>query len=327
MADTCNPSSLLSLGLRQARGSNNVWQTTVASQPVRHPSRPKHRYRPRGSNHASTHEPRLHQSATDHSATWVAQSSRAQSSRKQRSIAKLGATCLGFGIALGGLSITQAYLTEPRVGPDVAPFQQAPEIGTIAFGEISEMVRPANIGGAPAISALPPELPMMSNRQSSQATTSPHASPSPPDLVSAAPASVQGAITSDRPALKITSSSVPDTTPPTRMALPAPDDPFVCAACEIAIPAFDGVKFAVQATDISTVTAQRLIAALSIYDVDLRASPIAFPRSEVRFYRAQDAEPARILAGQYDANLVDLTWAASPAGAATIEIILAGTAD
>lgn len=245
----------------------------------------------------------------------------------KRSVVTFSATIASFVIVLGGFAVTQTPALSPRYATALTAFQQTPTRGPVAFSDTLQMTQPANLGSAPVISSTPPYLVAASATQSVKPSPQLGLSHGQPRVSGTAPVLGQAPALLDAPAVAAATSSLPELALPARPALPALMEPFVCAACDSAVLAFDGVNFAVQTADPVSVTTQRLIAALAAYDVDLRASAIAFPSSEVRYYRAQDADAARILAAQYDANLVDLTWIGSQNETAQIDIILAGSAD
>jgi hypothetical protein len=231
---------------------------------------------------------------------------------------------MSLGIVLGGYVILQVTLPTPLPDPGLAALQQAPALDTVVADDSLQVTQPANLGRAPSVPMTPPNLVAEPVEQ-----RSPEARqlPPPPLLSETAPGLGQAPEVLDVPAVIAMTSRAPATTLPARPAQPVALSPFVCVTCNRTIPAFDGVSFAVQTNDAASATTTQLVAALVEYDVDLRTSTIPFPSSEVRYYRAQDAAPARALAGQYDARLVDLTWIASQSGTPRIDIILAGSSD
>lgn len=321
-------SSPLLFGFRQTRPAYAVWPTADVAQPIRHPSRPKHVYRPRGSRKPTARGAKPRQAYLNQPAAWAERTSPTKAKRKLRAAATIGATFVGFGMVIGGFALTQANAPAPVFATAPAPYQQPPTMPSATFNDRLQFSVPANLGGAPAATTMPPDQginPEASRRQ----TTDPllRVAQGQPRVLDAAPALGRTPTETQSPTLVAHTSSGPGTTPPALLVRPAASDPFDCIPCSTALPTFDGVTFAIQTSDVTASATQRLLAALALYDVDLRISAISFPRSEVRYYRAQDADDARILAGQYDASLVDLTWIASHDDPARIEIILAASDD
>lgn len=324
MAGTSNLSFPLFAGFRQSRSVRAIWPAIVADPPVRHASRPKYICRTRGSDGVTSLGARHRPPSLDYSTVWAAQTEAAKFSLRMRSVAKISATIMSIGVVLGGYAVMQITPSSPQSTPALARLQQAPALDPIAISDSLQLTQPANLGRAPSAPTMPPYL-----------VAKPAGQPAPqsrplqirPQVSKTAPTLGQSPEVLAAPAVVAATYSTPVTMSPLRPAQPVALDPFVCVNCDSAIPAFDGARFAVQTSDVNATTTVQLLAALAAYDVDLRTTAILFPSSEVRYYRTEDAEPARALAGRYDANLVDLTWIASRPDIPRIDIILAGSSD
>ena len=322
MVGTSNFYFQLAGRFRRSKPVYPVWSVSPETSRVRHPSRPKYTYRARGRSGATPDRLRLLQSTQDNGAVWAARTRTAKSSQQRRSVAKISATIASLGIVMGGYALTQTNAPPVQSAKFLTPFQQSPTLNPGPFADTLQLSPPANLASPPVVSAAPPYL---VTGTASQNRPRLRRLPIQPRISDIAPALGQSPRPSTRPEIVATASEAPDMTRPLQLVQPVAAAPFVCGGCESSAPVFEGVTFAVQSADPASAATRRLISALAAYHVDLRGSDIAYSQSEVRFYRPQDAEAARYLAGQYNAQSVDLTWITSAADTPRIDIILAGS--
>ena len=138
------------------------------------------------------------------------------------------------------------------------------------------------------------------------------------------------------PTTEIILAAMPDATwnvaaaPMLGVAEPEPN-PFFCHACAPMAPSLDGIGIALFETtalagnDLNDL--QERLLEMGASQVQRTETGIAVARSQVRFYRAQDATTAALLAATLGAVAVDVSWAAPQADAASFDLLIAAQDD
>ena len=104
-------------------------------------------------------------------------------------------------------------------------------------------------------------------------------------------------------------------------------NPFVCRSCAPLAPSLDGIGIALFETeglapnDLNTL--QERLLGMGAAQVQRTETGITVARSQVRFYRTQDAATAALLAATLGAVAVDVSWAAPQTVAASFDLLIA----
>lgn len=312
-------------GLRENATNAVVWPTTLAQSPQRHPSRRKGQYRLRGANRSANPKPSQNTAPTqDHRAVWQAKTTAAKKAKRSRELRIIG--CFSAAIAglatVGVLTFQQGQIPTNQassitvqtsvVGPAQTPLADLAALPVHNFNVAPQIPTQPDNAVMTANDMFPPMVP--------EQTTS---RPSQPAIMDRAPRSFTAPSQIARPRLDSRVYPAPEIAPPTAANAPQLPQPFVCTSCVPAFPQFGQVMFDVQSSDIAAASVQNLMAALAKYQSTVRQSRIEIATSQVRFYRARDAQAAASLASLYGAELVDLTWFAPTEDIAKIDVILA----
>ena len=306
--------SLLNTGTATSQGF--VWprQTDVLRQ--RHPSRPRIAYRARGTRPTAP-------AISDNRDAWYAHSTAFTKQRRMRSgvaVALIGAPVL-IAAAIALMSLGSLWNVTPIVPaerqfavPNLAEVVLAPRIAD------ADLPRFRSAGSQPYLQT--PTQPL-------ETVTAPVA-----PILATTPANAPTVLFRS-PSLPVPTSSRVDATIPNVvsappvintagvLAAPAPDHPFACSTCTPAFPRFGQVEIAIFVASEDAPQASSLLKSLADYDTIVRQAAILPTRNEVRFYRAEDADPAAQLASLYHATLIDLTWFSPDTEIKRVDIFLA----
>ena len=292
-----------------------LWPQRVPTEPKRHPSRPRYRYRARGTRQAHAAK----------AGVWPPQTSAVV----QHNYARTGAVA---GAVLTPLLIVLALAPSFPVGQFDAPRTANPPMPFAVQSILPSLPDPAIGVGANLLASSPESPTPAANRTVAfDGGTLPSLPfqlkepPATPFVLAQAPA--LPAIGAPRDTVAIASAA---STPlvivlPAPLSPPEPDTAFVCGTCATAFPQFDQVSFAVFVADTEGPQTRELVENLATYDMTLARPSIPITQNAVRFYRQQDAGPAAALAAIHGAALVDLTWFSPGTEIARVEIMLAPT--
>ena len=281
-----------------------LWTRRQSAQPQRHPSRRTPTYRPRGSRPAAPLDGGL----------WLARTQAAQRRKSVRGTANLMFAILPVVALIAGFAAFAPMSDVPAGVPTLAPTMATPNIGSASLPVIALPETLPQAARQPAAVAfdLPLEIPAIIGTGSST-----------PQVLSQVAALSAPGMAGREINVPTASSAVEVSVAPQILAVPATDEPPVCASCGAPFPSLSDVTLAVMAADPSDLRAASLLASITGEQPAIAALPIPLKQSAVRFYRPEDAGPAAALAAIYDAALVDLTWFAPDAAPARIEVMLA----
>lgn len=319
--------------MEQGRGSLPVWPRDTSEPPVRHPSRPKLPYHPRGHSRRVLHNYWGLDDATqiDRKANELF----AQIERRSGQISQQGQTVaqvtkrrdLGFVafapvlvimVTLAGYTafqqpspltsntIAQTSLT--TIDP-ATPAQVVAAAPTTRPEEPVSLVMDAPFLAAPQIQSQPPFGSDVVTRQ-------------PQTMIDSPPALSVQTFVSDAPVIGQRTDLRPN------MLFQMPEagqqaDPFVCRDCVSVTPYLAGFTVSVFSADANPATDINALAALGAQVGPATALQIVPASNQVRFYHTQDAVAADRLAARYGAVLVDLSWFPNGAVTGQIDLLLA----
>ena len=281
-----------------------VWPRMVACPAVRHPSRPKVRYRPRSlfvpSNQAHPENAftQIERNETSYWEQRTALAAKDRATRRKKAAIYTGVAIAGLMTLAGSYTVTR----QPSPPAQVAVLNlELPQV-------LPEMTVDAPVIESVARFSPPAQAPVLGAPQ--------------PGIMNLAPQSLQPPRATLLPTFNLQTARTPAIVTSAPMTAPQQDDAFVCQSCAPAFPQFNQVRFAIQVTDATAERVQNLMRDLGQYERDLITSAIPIVDNQVRFYRAEDAQAARVLASRLDADLVDLTWFAPGSDIAKIDILL-----
>ena len=304
MVLTPNLKTPFRLGFQRERPEAPVWPQSASFPAVRHPSRPKVRYRPRGSVMPSNHvhpENAFAQIEPKETSYWEQRTALVAQERATRR----NKVTIYTGVVIASLiTLAGSYTvaTQPSTTTQVAELNlELPDV-------LSEMTVAAPVIENVASLSPPAQTPVLEAPQ--------------PGIMKLAPQSLQPPTATLVPTFGLQMERAPEFVKSVPITAPQQDNASVCRFCAPAFPRFNQVKFAIQATDATADHVQNLMSDLGQYERDLIPSAIPIADNQVRFYRAEDAQAARVLASRLDADLVDLTWFAPGSDIAKIDILL-----
>ncbi len=303
--------------MRASRTVKPVWPREVSGAPVRHPSRSRSAYIPRGQrglelaatwhiDEAARLDRKAHELSLQRDAakarkdrTTPAPSAAFVAPHNIRRAAIAAIPVLGFGLALAGLSASQRAAPTP------------PEQATAA------LEAPQAVGGP---FATPPNVPAAGPAQPLPTAVA-------PNVMGRAPLLAARPVRLDNPSF--TFAAIPPQVPavPDNLTAPQPDAAFVCHDCTAPLAPFENVTVTVQADSADATALQTANAVLGAQTYVVTASQIDVTQTHVRFYRPEDAAAAQALAARYNAAVVDLTWFAPDAAPARIDLFVAPAKD
>ena len=285
-----------------------VWPRYASNPPVRHPSRNKLRYRPRGTTAltvVSLRDAKAPKFVKNHQAAWQAQTATAARARRKTVVIWAGMAVASVAILSGGYAIV----------PQTTPTGEFAASDLLTTAPAMETVPQAPAPRAPVVAA--------AIDKGLQLPAPPSLSPQEPRVMTQAPLAPPTPTPTQVPTLDRQPNIIATASAPAALFTQSQDDPFVCAFCASAFPQFGQVSFDVQTTDTNAPQVQNLMRNLDQYQSNLRLSAIPVTNNQVRFYRTEDAQAAGALAALYNAELVDLTWFAPTADIAKIDVLLA----
>lgn len=305
-----------------------IWPRELPDVPVRHPSRHKMPYRPRGQTRlrlelAGAGQVARPLTAQIHPFKTPAPAATARAKSKARGMRLAVVACLpllGVGVILAGYGVMQDAPLDPPANTRTAPLQviaevQSPQISARPVAGVEVMKADINRQTAlQPVAAVEPEATIAAPALAPQPTAFLRV----PDLVARS-----GVIS--RPDIAGTTSKAPVTVLPAALGIPSPVDPFTCQDCTPALPRFENIAIEVLATDAEAVAVRDALTSLDAQSVRFTAAQIPVSDNQVRFYRPQDAAAAQALATRYGATLVDLTWFAPATDTAKIDLFLAAS--
>lgn len=274
-----------------------VWPKDLHETPVRHPSRARTAYRPRGLSRLdlNAQERSRQMAAARGQAVWPPSARSSVTGRAPfiRRAAVAGIPILGLGLLLAGYGAVQTT-------PPGLPLQSTTSIATpVPAASEPALLAPSPVATLQAVIETPP-----------------------PSVLDRAPLPPMQLATQDNPPVVSAVSEPSLTMAPPALAASKPDDAFVCILCATPLPPFEGVTIALHAdiADLPAFTAARAV--LSAQDYAVTTPQIAVVRNQVRFYRPADAANAQDLAARFNASVVDLTWFAPDGSPARIDLFL-----
>lgn len=311
--------------MRARRSVEQVWPRDISDAPVRHPSRSRSAYQPRGQqglqlaaawrlDEAARLDRKAHELSQDRDAAKqsaltpdTAQRAAIARSRNIRRAGFAGLPILGLGLALAGNAALQSAPPTPPLQTIATPVAAPPP------DAIPAKATGAGTGFAPASSGPPPTRPAPAFQQ--------------PDIMDRAPFLPVQPVRMDNPPTIAATLAPQVSGRPDGLTALQPDDPLVCRDCTAPLAPFDGLRFTVHADSTDTAAVRTARSVLSAQAYDVTESRIGVAQTHVRFYRAQDAAAAQALAARYDAALVDLTWFAPGDAPARVDLFMAMPTD
>jgi len=311
--NTANP-LMRALGLTQP--SAPVWMHVQEVPPVRHPSRFRLKYRPRGQ---ACELPMVPQPAG--SAAFAAPKAKRnptpQTKQKSRKGLLLLATA-GSAFVVCAIAAGIAFMGAPAANPVEAtptPVQATAPLLITAPDFITAF---ADNDPATAVEPLA-AAPLPEDRGSLDLITE------PPAVALRLPQLDSTTVAVATPIILPDQANRPTPMDPSTLAPVSPADPFTCTGCVSGLARFEGVTVTLYSVDPDAIAVTDARAVLAAQDLRLQEIPINPARNQVRFYRAVDAAAATQLADRYGAALVDLSWFAPDIDTARIDLLLKTT--